>query len=133
MMNSCSTRLDLFWSKTLSGAGGEFLLLEKVLKSLMCLQNGNASVERSLSDNKNTVTAERTNLDVQTLKDYQTGFYQDYQRLQNPKLSKDYARRQGGAHKIDTHSKDMILAARNAHKCYVERKKEEEKEKIAFT
>ena len=81
----------------------------------MCLQNGNASVERSLSDNKNTVTAERTNLDVQTLKGL--------------RLSKDYARRQGGAHKIDTHSKDLILAARNAHKCYVERKKEEEKEK----
>jgi len=112
---SCSIRLDHFWSKTLSGAGGKFLHLEKVVKSLMCLQNGNASVERSLSDNKNTITAERTNLDLQTLKGL--------------RLSKDYARWQGGAHKIDTFSKDMILAARNAHQCYLERKKEEEKEK----
>ena len=97
-----------------AGKGSKKLLnLEKVIKSFLCLQNGNASVERNLSDNKNTISAERTNLGLETLKG----------------LSKDYARRQAGAHKVNTLSKDMILSARNAHRCYVERKKEEKKEK----
>lgn len=116
--DSSSNRLDHFWSKTVSEAEGEtkkFLHLEKVLKSFLCLQSGNASVERSLSDNKNTVSAERTNLGLETLKGL--------------RLSKDYARREGGAHNVNTLSTDMIVSARNAHKCYVERKKEEEKEK----
>ena len=43
-----------------------------------------------------TVFAERTNLGLETLKDL--------------RLSKDYARREGGAHKVDTLSTDMSVS-----------------------
>ena len=33
-----------------------------VVKSVLCLQNGTADMEKSLSENKNTFTTERTNL-----------------------------------------------------------------------
>ena len=40
----------------------KYILLSKVVKSFLLIPNGNASAERSLSDNKNTLTRERTNL-----------------------------------------------------------------------
>ena len=51
-------RLDHYWREifkltTLCGQPRN-LLLTKVVKSSCALQNGNAAVERSLSDNKNT-------------------------------------------------------------------------------
>ena len=33
-----------------------------VVKSVLCLQNGTADMEKFLSENKNTLTAERTNV-----------------------------------------------------------------------
>ena len=79
------------------------------------MHNGNASIERSLSDNKNTVSAERTNLNLETLKGL--------------RLAKQFARYSGGAHNVDTLSKDMLVSTRNAHGNYAERKKQEEKER----
>ena len=44
------------------------MILPRLIKSILCLQNGNAAVERSMSDNKNTIAPEseaigRTNVD----------------------------------------------------------------------
>ena len=41
--------------------------LKKVVKSVLSLQNANAAVERSLSDNKSTLTKERIGLPPETL------------------------------------------------------------------
>ena len=43
------------------------ILIEKVVKTCCALQNENAAVERSLSDNKNTVMKERTRLNQSTI------------------------------------------------------------------
>ena len=59
-------------------------MLPVLVKSILCLQNGNAAVERSLSDNKNTLNSERFNLLPETL----VGL----RRL------KDHVRKAGGAH-----------------------------------
>lgn len=55
-------RVDLYWQ--------EFFKLKSinqddkklVVKRVLCLQNGTADMEKSLSENKNTFTTERTNL-----------------------------------------------------------------------
>ena len=52
--------------KTTSGET-KYSQLQKVLKSALSLQNGNAAVERSVSDNKNTLTKERIGLLPETL------------------------------------------------------------------
>ena len=66
-------------------------MLSKVVKSFLSIPNGNASVERSLSDNKNTLTHERTKLKEETLVAL--------------RRSKEFARRRGGAHNVDTSRK----------------------------
>ena len=53
-------RIDHYWQsvfklKTLSGTR-KYPLLAKLVKSVLSLHHGNSAVERSLSDNKNTVT-----------------------------------------------------------------------------
>jgi len=40
----------------------KFTKLQPVVKALLSVASGNTSVERPLSDNKNTVTCERSNL-----------------------------------------------------------------------
>ena len=45
----------------------KYNLLSKVVKSFLALRNGNANVERSLSDNKNTLSSEWTKVSVETL------------------------------------------------------------------
>ena len=57
---------NIFNMKNMMGEP-KFKLLRLVINSALSLQNGNASVERSLSDNKNTLTKTRTNLRAETL------------------------------------------------------------------
>ena len=59
---------------------------QKVVKSVLSLQNGNATVERSLSDNKNMLTKECAGL----LPETSIGLRQ----------MKEYARHKGGSHCI---------------------------------
>ena len=65
----------------------KYKLLSKVVKSLS-LPNGNASVERSLSDNENTLTNERINSKEET--------------LMALRRTKEYAWDCGRAHNVDT-------------------------------
>ena len=51
------------------------------------MPNGNANVERSLSDNKNTLTSEQTNMTKET--------------SEGLRRAKEYARSYGGAHNIN--------------------------------
>ena len=60
--------------------------LQKVVKSVLSLQNANAAVERSLSNNKITLTKERIDLLPETL----IGL----------RRMKEYARHKGGSHCI---------------------------------
>ena len=83
-------RLDYHWSKmfslkTLCGSP-RYPLLYIAVKTCYSLQSGNAAVERSLSDNKNTFGKERTSLVEETLK--------------APRLSKEFVRRNDGVHKV---------------------------------
>ena len=69
----------------------KYSLLNKVVKSFLAMPNGNANVERSLSDNKNTLTSKRTNMTKKT--------------LEGLKRAKEYARSCGGSHNINTLSR----------------------------
>ena len=75
----------MFKIKTTSGET-KYNQLQKVVKSVLSLQNANAAVERSLSDNKITLTKERIGLLPETL----TGL----------RRMKEYARHKGGSHCI---------------------------------
>ena len=87
------------------------LFFEQVVKTCLYLQNGNAAVERILSDNKNTVTSERTLLSDDAI--------MGLRRMQ------EYARSCGGAHKGFTSRKEVITKMRDAHSTYTARKQEE--------
>ena len=75
--------------------------LHEVVKSCLTLQNGNASAERSLSDNKNTLTSERVKLNDET--------------LMALRISKEYARSCQGAHNADTFAKEDMIGIKLAH------------------
>ena len=103
-------------------------MLPVLEKSILCLQNGNAAVERSLSDNKNTLTSERFNLLPESL----VGL----RRL------KDHARKAGGAHCVSINDKmvdDMkgayrlnqqrLIEEKNKEKGVIEKREKVEKEK----
>ena len=64
-------RVYNYWAKVfgIQTATGDkkFSLLARVVKSAVCIYCENAHVERSLSDNKNTVTDERTRLSELTI------------------------------------------------------------------
>ena len=64
----------------------EYTTLQRVVKAFLSFANGNTAVERSLSDNKNTVTCERSKLMEETI----VGI----------RLMKEYARKHGGAHNV---------------------------------
>ena len=99
-------RLDVYWAKIfdIKSDNGEkkYDLIAKVMKSCLTLQNGNAAVERSLSDNKNTLTAKRTNLSDDT--------------LMGLRRMKEHARSAGGAHNVDTISKELIMLRKRKRK-----------------
>ena len=58
------TRVDYYWKAVFeikSNSGEQkYSKLPALVKAVLAFQNGNAAVERSLSDNKNSVTSERT-------------------------------------------------------------------------
>ena len=72
---------------------------QKVVKSVLSLQNANVAVERSLSDNKNTLTKEWIGLLPETL----IGL----------RLMKEYARHKGGSHCI-VFTQNMLEAIKEA-------------------
>ena len=63
-------RVGNYWAKVFgiktATDDKKFNLLASVVRSALCIHHGNADVERSLSDNKNTVTDERTRLSEST-------------------------------------------------------------------
>ena len=65
-------RVDSYWAQIFKIRDGssdvKYRHLAKVVKSILSLPNGNASVERSLSDSKNMLTSERTRLAKETMK-----------------------------------------------------------------
>ena len=83
-------RIDHYWRKIfkLTTSAGElkYPTLRKLVKSVLSLHHGNADVERSLSDNKNTCTKDRVGLHDDTL----IGL----------RRMKEYARSAGGAHNV---------------------------------
>ena len=108
-------RLDHYWNqifklKSLSGLP-RYPYLALIVKSCCALQNGNAAVERSLSDNKNTLSKERTSLGDDTLKALRRG--------------KEFCRRNGGSHNVIV-TRSMRESVRKAYKSYTERKKQEQ-------
>ena len=84
-------RVDSYWAqifKIRDGSGNvKYKHLAKIVKSILSLPNGNVSVERSLSDNKNMLTSERTRLAKETM-----------ERLRR---AKEFARGCGGSHNIN--------------------------------
>ena len=48
----------------------KYSLFSKVVKSFLAMPNGNANVERSSPDNKNTPTSEQTNMTKETLEGF---------------------------------------------------------------
>ena len=57
---------SIFKMKTLIGER-KYLMLEKLIKSLLSLHHANSAGERSLSDNSNTVQTERNNMLEETI------------------------------------------------------------------
>ena len=105
--------MNVFNLKTPSGTP-RYVQLPKVVKTSCSLQNGNAAVERSLSDNKNTVTKERTKLNDDTIKGL--------------RIVKEFTRSAGGAHIVKITS-NMREAVRNAAAEMKRKQEEERKEK----
>ena len=82
-------------SLKLDGSGNvKYRHLAKVVKSVLLLPNGNASVERSLSDNKNMLTSERTRLAKETMEGMQ--------------CAKEFARGCGGSQNINALNKGVF-------------------------
>ena len=84
------------------------------MKTCCSLQNGNAAVERSLSDNKNTVTKDRSLLGDSTIQGLRRG--------------KEFARSIGRAH-MTSITPAMRSAVTTAHKLMNNRKEKEKREK----
>ena len=111
-------RVDNYWAKVfgIQTATGEkkFNVLARIAKSALCIHHRNADVERSLSDNKNTVMDERTRLSELT--------------INGLRLAKDFV----GAHDGDVSkvmiTKEMVQAGRNANRTYKQRLDEEKEE-----
>ena len=96
-------RIDHWWNSVFklktSFGQRKYPHLEKLVKSVLSLPNGNAATERSLSDNKRTVDAERDHLMEQT--------------IINLRLMKEHARSCGGAENVLV-TDEMISGMRDA-------------------
>ena len=110
-------RVDHYWRKVTdqktSGGQNKYPTLSKVVKSVLTLAHGNADVERSLSDNKNTVTPERTNLNIET--------------INGLRLAKEKVAQVKGVHNLQLPNKLVCLAAR-AKSRYEDRLQKEKEE-----
>ena len=83
-------RVDHWWRsifkmKTLIGER-KYPIMEKLIKSVLSLHHGNSAVERSLSDNNNTVQTERNNMVEET--------------IISLRRIKEHAQRKGGAENV---------------------------------
>ena len=112
------SRADHYWHsvfslKTLVGEK-KYPLLEKLVKSILSLHHGNSTVERSLSDNKNTVQNERDHLLEGTI----IGL----------RRMKEYARSKGGAEHVVI-SERMVKHIIEARKLDEERLRKEREAK----
>ena len=115
-------RIDHYWraifeTKTMSGEN-KYIMLPPLVKAILSLQNGNSAVERSLSDNNNLVTGERTGIMHETI----VGL----------RLIKQHARIAGGAHYVnitDEMKDGMKEACRLNQKRMNEGKEKKEKER----
>ena len=111
---------DMYWTKAfdIQNAAGErkYTLFSKVVKSCLSLQNSNASVERSLSGNRNTLRPEGNNLSDES--------FMGLRQL------KEHARKCTGAEHVNTLDKGIIKEMQVAHSNYIIRKKEEEAERL---
>ena len=72
----------------------KYKLPSKVAKHFLAYHNGNAIVERSFSDNKNTLSSERTKLSAETLNEV--------------RRAKEHARSCGGLHNVNTITKGIL-------------------------
>ena len=115
--------MDHFWNKVLDSKGPSgvpaFSLLGKTVKCALILSHGNADNERSLSQNKKTLTKERTGLSTMT--------------LNGLRATADGIQSNGGLSKTSV-TTTMLSAVKGSHKAYQdhirqERKKQEEKKK----
>ena len=110
----------MYWAKVfrIGNVAGEmkYTLLSKVVKSCLSLQNVNASVERSLSDNKNTLTPERNNFSDKS--------------LMGLRRMKEHTRKWTGAEHNNTLDKGTIKEIQVAHSDYINMKKEEEVQQL---
>ena len=101
-------RLDNCWTKVfginIATSDKKFNLIARVVKNALCIHHGNADVERSLSDNKNTVTDERTRLSELT--------------INGLRLAKDFVQADDGGVSGVMITKEMKQAGRNAHMTY---------------
>ena len=89
-------RLDHYWAKilkivSLSDGSRKYNVLRKVVKSCLPVPSGNAGAERSMSDNKNMLVSQRTNLKPET--------------IAGMRRAKEYARAFGGAHNVNTYDR----------------------------
>ena len=113
-------RVDEYWQHVFdikNAAGNEkFRHLTKLVKTCLSIHHGNADVERSLSDNKNLVTKERTQLANETI----IGL----------RRSKQYAQNAGGTH-LALYLRKMINKVKDAHLNHTirDRQRKEEKER----
>ena len=104
-----------FQIKTTSGTL-KYTKLPPLIKAILAFQNGNATVEWSLSDNKNSVTSERTDLMDKTI----VGL----------RHMKEYGRKHGGAHKVPI-TTEMINGMKEAKRMDDQHLKEKaEKKKL---
>ena len=117
-LDETKCRIDHYWGKvlklkTLAGIY-KYPTLRRLVKSVLTLHHGNADVERSLSDNKNTCTKDRIHLNDDTL----IGL----------RRMKEYARSAGGAHNAVV-TPEMIAGMKVAKQKNDERIHQEKKDK----
>ena len=110
----------MYWAKVFDSrnAGGErkYKLLLKVRKSCLSLPNSNASVERSISENKNNHRPKRSSLSDE--------------RLMELRQIKAHACELTGAENVNTLDKRIMKKMQVAHSNYINRKEKEEAEKL---
>ena len=117
-IDNTKCRIDHYWRKIfeykLPSGETKYPNLSILIKSVLSLHHGNSDVERSLSDNKNTCTKERTELNEETL----VGL----------RRMKEHARNVGGAENVIV-TPAMVAGMKNAWKVNNERIAKENKDK----
>ena len=110
-------RIDYYWSKVLDqktkSGQPRYYVLPKVIISVLTLAHGNADVERSLSNNKNTVNTERTGLGIHT--------------INGLRMAKDEVNQVNEVHHLNLSHKQIRLV-KTAKQVYSERLRKEKEE-----